>query len=123
MAYPAPIYSHHAASTTGTGAVVDIGTSDMTGYPPVLISTFVGEGTFAYTVEGSHDGISFVDFSGGGFTSATAKDLIPGVRFWRTNISQISGGVFTSSVGAVPTQEGTRAMNNVIVASTVPVGT
>ena len=35
--YPPPVYSHRNATGTGPGAVIDIGTADDEGYPPVLI--------------------------------------------------------------------------------------
>ena len=120
--YPDPIVSQAAsAPTTGPGAVIDIGTADLSGYPPVMIVAFGAQTTCTYLIEGSHDGFNFVDFSGGGFTAPVAKDLIPGVRFWRTNVVSFVNGSMNSSVGAVPTSLGTRGLNKYIVATNATV--
>ena len=118
MSYPDPVYSHKLATTPSNGATVDIATATMPGYPPVMIAV-VSDVGMVYTIEGSHDGIAFVDFSGGGFSESEAKDLIPGVRFWRTVIVSNSGSAtLTSSVGAVPTHEGGTRMVNPRTTST-----
>ena len=104
-----PTYSHNAATGTGAGAAIDISTAVVPGYPPVLIVTFTG--TAAYTIEGSHDGSSWVAFSAS-LTAAAAKDLVPGVRFWRTKIAANSA-TFTSSVGPVPGANGGYVRPNV----------
>jgi len=114
--YDQPVYSHKNATALGPGLTIDIGTATLAGYPPVMIAVIAGgAANLTYTIEGSHDGATFADFSGGGYTQSEAKDLIPGVRFWRTNIVSGNSGTLTSSVGAVPTQDGgTRGMNNTI---------
>ena len=105
MAFPTdydPVYSHNAATGTGAGASIDISPAVVSGFPPVMIVTFTGTAT--YTYQGSHDNINWYDFSAA-LTAASAKDLIPGVRFWRTNVSANSG-LFTSAVGPVPGANG-----------------
>lgn len=82
-------------------------------FVPVNLTIFVADPTVVL-IEGSHDAVNWNDYSNGGVTASVAKDLIPGVRFWRTNIVSNSG-VVTSSVGAVPTTgRSTRAVNNYI---------
>ena len=102
-AYPVA-YSHSGAAATGPGSTIDLATANNPGFPPVLIITATGSGA-TVMVEGSHDNANWVDFSGGGFAvtpaSGVAKDLIPGVRYWRTNIAVVLGTV-TSSVGGYP---------------------
>ena len=112
MSYPtdfSPVYSHNGAAGTGAGASIDISTAVVAGYPPVMIVTFTGTATF--TIQGSHDNSNWVDFSSA-LTAAAAKDLVPGVRFWRTNISANSAA-FTSSVGPVPAANGGYVRPNV----------
>lgn len=104
-----PVYSHNSVSGTGAGAAIDISVAVIAGYPPVMIVTFTGTAT--YTIQGSHDNSNWVDFSAA-LTAAAAKDLVPGVRFWRTNISANSAR-FTSSVGPVPAANGGFARPNV----------
>src|SRR6185369_3431244 len=101
--YQPPVYSVNGFTGTGPGNVIDIGTADLADYPPVMICTFGVSGAISYTIEGSHDGVNFVDLSGGGFSDSVAKDLIPGIRFWRVNVASNSG-TLTAAVGAVPTQ-------------------
>ena len=105
MSYPtdySPVFLHNGTIGTGTGSAVDISPAVVSGYPPVLICTFTGTAT--YTVQGSHDNASWVTFSAS-LTAASAKDLIPGVRFWRVNVSANSAA-FTASVGPVPGANG-----------------
>lgn len=64
-------------------------------------------------IEGSNDASHWEDYSNGGVTASVAKDLLPGIRYWRTNIVT-NGWRITSSVGAFPTRRGTRAPNNYI---------
>jgi hypothetical protein len=112
MSYPTdfiPVYSHNGATGTGAGASIDISCAVVSGYPPVLIVTFTGTAT--YVIQGSHDNSNWVNFSTS-LTSAVAKDLVPGVRFWRTNISANSA-LFTASVGPVPAANGGFARPNV----------
>jgi hypothetical protein len=105
VAYPTdydPVYSHQGATGTGAGASIDISPAVVAGYPPVMIVTFTGTAT--YTIQGSHDNANWVNFSAA-LTAASAKDLVPGVRFWRTNISANSAA-FTSGVGPIPSANG-----------------
>lgn len=105
MAYPvdfSPVYSHNGVTGTGAGAAIDISPAVVAGYPPVMIVTFTGTAT--YTIQGSHDNVNWVDFSSS-LTAAAAKDLVPGIRFWRTNISANSA-LFTSAVGPIPAANG-----------------
>jgi hypothetical protein len=100
--YYSPTYSHQNATTTTTGLTLDVGDATQAGAPPVLIGV-LSTGTITVLIEGSHDNSSWIDFSGGGLTASFAKDLVIGVRFWRTRITAIGGGGgFTSSVGTVP---------------------
>lgn len=118
MSLPAgfqPIYSHNAASGTGAGASIDIGASVVSGLPPVMIVTFTGTAT--YTIQGSHDNSNWVDFSAS-LTAAAAKDLVPGVRYWRTKTTANSA-TFTSSVGAFPAANGGFVSPNVATSFTV----
>jgi hypothetical protein len=112
MSFPTdytPVYSHNGATGTGTGDAIDISGAVVAGYPPVMIVTFTGTAT--YVIQGSHDGTSWVDFSSS-LTAAAAKDLVPGVRFWRTKINANSA-TFTSSVGPVPGANGGYVRPNV----------
>lgn len=105
MAYPTdytPVYSHNGAGGTGAGATIDISPAVIAGYPPVMIVTFTG--TAEYLLQGSHDNVNWVTFSAA-LTGPTAKDLVPGVRFWRTYINS-NNGLFTSSVGPIPAANG-----------------
>lgn len=105
MGYPTdftPVYSHNGAVGTGVGAAIDISPAVVPGYPPVMIVTFTGTAT--YTIEGSHNNSDWVAFTGN-LTAAVAKDLIPGIRFWRTNVAANSA-LFTSSVGPIPAANG-----------------
>ena len=79
-AVAAPVFSHNAASVIGAGNVVDISDVGTALYPPVLILTFTG-GPPTVLVQGSHDAITWVDFSGGGFNTSDGWDLIVGIRF------------------------------------------
>ncbi len=97
-----PIYSLAAVTAQGAGTAIDILPMQIPGYPPVIILTMSGSGT-TVKVEGSHDNANWVDFSGGGFTSDEARDLVPGVRFWRANCTAMGlGGAVTAVVGAAP---------------------
>lgn len=105
MGYPTdytPVYSHNGASGTSAGEAIDISPAVVAGYPPVMIVTFTGTAT--YTIQGSHDNSNWVNFSAA-LTAAAAKDLVPGVRFWRTNVTANSA-LFTSAVGPVPAANG-----------------
>lgn len=97
-----PVYSHQGASGTGAGASIDISPSVVAGFPPVMICTFTGTAT--YKIQGSHDNVEWVDFTSA-LTAPAAKDLVPGVRFWRANVTANSG-LFTSAVGPVPGANG-----------------
>lgn len=99
FSYPTPIYSQQNASGVSTGLSIDIGDANIVGFPPVLICVI--SATATVLVEGSHDNVNWVDFSAGGFTSSFAKDLVIGVRFWRTRTTANTGTV-TSSTGTVP---------------------
>jgi len=103
MGYPAPVYSHSNASGTGAGATIDIGACNTAVSPPVLAVYITTTATVE--VQASHDGTLWFDLSAGGFTSSVMKDLIPGIRFWRTYIVSNSGRV-TSCVGVVPNAAG-----------------
>lgn len=119
MAYPVdftPVYSHNAATGTGAGNAIDISGSVVAGYPPVMIVTFTGTAT--YTIEGSHNGSDWVAFTSS-LTAAAAKDLVPGVRFWRTNVAANSA-LFTSAVGPVPGANGGFIRPNVATTFTAP---
>jgi hypothetical protein len=97
-----PIYSLATATTAGAGTAIDILATSTPGYPPVMIITMSGALTNV-KIEGSHDNVNWVDFSNGGFTASDARDLIPGVRFWRANATVIgAGGSVTAVVGAAP---------------------
>ncbi len=111
----APVYSHNAASGTGAGASIDIAQSVIAGFPPVMIVTFTGTAT--YTIQGSHDNSNWVDFSAS-LTAAVAKDLVPGVRFWRTKTTANSAA-FTSSVGPFPAANGGFVSPNVATSFTI----
>ena len=105
MSLPAgfgPVYSHNAKTGTGAGASIDIGASVIAGFPPVMIVTFTG--TASFTIEGSHDNSAWVTLLSS-TTAAVAKDLVPGIRYWRTNIAANSA-TFTSSVGPFPAANG-----------------
>ena len=110
MAYPAPVYSHSNATGTGAGATIDIGSCNTAITPPVL-AIYISS-TATVLVQASHDGTLWFDLSAGGFTSSVMKDLIPGIRFWRTNIT-VNGGSVTSCVGAVPNLEGSLVSANI----------
>jgi hypothetical protein len=112
VSYPtdwSPVYSHNGATGTGVGSAIDISCAVVAGYPPVMLVTFTGTAT--YTIQGSHDNLNWVDFSAS-LTAAVAKDLVPGVRFWRTKTTANSAA-FTSSVGPVPAANGGYARPNV----------
>ena len=112
MAYPVdfdPVYSHNAVTGTGAGTAIDISVAKIAGYPPVMIVTFTGTAT--YTIQGSHDGTNWHNFTAS-LTASVAKNLIPGIRFWRTNIAANSA-TFTSSVGPVPSVDGTFLRPNI----------
>lgn len=117
MAYE-PVYSHKAVSGTGAGDAIDISVAKIAGYPPVMIVTFTGTAT--YTIQGSHDGDNWVDFSAS-LTAAAAKDLVPGVRFWRTKITANSA-LFTSAVGPVPSADGSFLRPHIKTVSTGAIG-
>lgn len=105
MSYPTdytPVYSHNGATGTGVGSAIDIAGAVVSGMPPVMIVTFTGTAT--YVIQGSHDGVNWVDFSAS-LTAAAAKDLVPGIRFWRTKINANSA-TFTSAVGPIPAANG-----------------
>lgn len=119
MSYPAPVYSNRATTGTTTGEWIDIAVAVVAGYPPVMHVTFTGTATF--TIQGSHDMVeaNVIDYTAA-LTSHVAKDLIPGVRFWRTKPTANSG-TFTSSVGAVPAADGGVAMPNNVTLTSGPV--
>ena len=101
------------AGPLGTSSVNNIGSFT---YVPVnfKIATAPPPVTTKVLIEGSDDAQVWQDFSNGGVTATVAKDLIPGIRFWRTNIVS-NGGIVTSSVGAVPLKHGgTKGLNNII---------
>lgn len=105
MGYPTdfePVYSHQGETGTGAGAALDISPAVVSGYPPVMIVTFTGNAT--YTIQGSHDNENWIDFTAA-LQGEVAKDLIPGIRFWRTNLTA-NTGAFTSAVGPVPAANG-----------------
>ena len=96
-------YSHKGATGTGPGAWVDISVADGERAPHMQLKIT----NALVLVEGSVDKDNpdvVLDYSGGGFTSDDSRELIPGVRYWRTNIITNSGRV-TSAVGEVPTQD------------------
>jgi hypothetical protein len=111
----APVYSHNAATGTGAGESIDIGAAVVSGLPPVMIVSFTGTAT--YTIQGSHDNLNWVDFSAS-LTAAAAKDLVPGVRYWRTKTTANSAA-FTSAVGAFPAANGGFVSPNVATSFTV----
>ena len=111
-----PVYSHNGATGTSAGSAIDISGTGVAGYPPVMIVTFTGTAT--YTIQGSHDGTNWVDFSAS-LTAAAAKDLVPGVRFWRTNVSANSA-TFTSAVGPIPGADGRFVRPNVATTFSSP---
>jgi hypothetical protein len=110
MAYPAPVYSHSNATSTGAGVTIDIGACNTAISPPVM-AVYISS-TATVKIEASHDNSVWFDLSAGGFTSSVMKDLIPGIRFWRTNIT-VNGGAVTSSVGAVPNASGDLVSPNI----------
>lgn len=123
-AYPV-VYSHKASSSTGPGTAIDLAGANNPGFPPVMIVTATATGAVVM-IEGSHDNSSWVDFSSGGFTvtaaAGIAKDLVPGVRYWRTNVVSVTGTV-TSSVGGYPTAEGGfNSPNAPVVSSDATIG-
>ena len=89
-------YSHQSFTGSGNGTTVEITPTVIPGYPPVMIATLTS-GTFA--IQGSHDNSNWVTLLSGA-TSAVAKDLIPGIRYWRTVATSVVG--LTSAVGDVP---------------------
>ena len=91
-----PAYSHASYTSTGSGSAIDITVNTAPNCPPVMICTGTG---VTYDIEGSHDNSTWASF--GTFTAPCAKDLVPGVRFWRTKITVNPGTAFTSSVGLV----------------------
>ncbi len=106
-----PIYSLNAVTIPTVGSAIDILPNAAPGYPPVIMLTLTGPnvGEFSTTVlvEGSHDNVNWVDFSAGGFTASDARDLIPGIRFWRANATIVNpGDTVTALVGAAPGIEG-----------------
>ncbi len=98
-----PVYSHNNASGTSTGAIIDIGPCTQGVNPPAMLLTI--SATATVKIEGSHDGVNFVDFTGGGLTSNDARDLVLSCRFWRSNVTANTGTV-TTQVGPVATQTG-----------------
>lgn len=106
--YPSPVYSLNNATTSQTGAVIDIGSCTLAAVPPVLICTVVGSVT--YVIEGSHDATNFSP-SPTSLTASAMKDLIIGIRFWRVTYSS-GTGTLTASVGAVPNQDGRLVVPN-----------
>lgn len=98
-----PVYSHNSASGTTTGASIDISSCSQGAIPPAM--SIVISATATVIVEGSHDNVNFVDFSGGGLTSSDSRDLVMSYRFWRSRITANTGTV-TTVVGPVPTQDG-----------------
>jgi len=112
-----PIYSHNGATGTGAGETVDISVAD-TPSPPHIQLFITGVATVK--IEGSHDLVNWADYSGGGFTSSDSRKLIPGIRYWRTNIVSNSGSV-TSVVGPVPTDHGIRSVGPRMVSTNAPV--
>lgn len=110
--YNPPVYLCKNVTTTGIQpGVLDIGSFSEPGYPPV-IQLIISNATVR--VEGSQDGTNFVDFSGGGFTVSDCYDLVPGVRFWRINITVNTGSV-TVMCGAGPTGNGKVGLPNLII--------
>jgi len=103
MSFSPAVYSHQNATGTGTGAIIDISACTQGVNPPCMLLTI--SATATVKIEGSHDGVNFVDFTGGGLTSNDARDLVLSCRFWRSNITANSGSV-TTQVGPVSTQTG-----------------
>ena len=105
--YPV-VYSHNNAAGAGAGSTIDLAVACNTDFPPVMIVTCTGVSALVL-IQGSHDNANWVDFSSGGFSitpaAGIAKDLVPGVRYWRTYILTVNGAV-TSGVGAYPTAGG-----------------
>lgn len=117
MSYPNdydPVYSHNGASGSGVGGAIDISASVVAGYPPVMLVTFTGTAT--YVIQGSHDNFEWNDYTPS-LTSPSARDLIPGIRFWRSKITS-NNGRFTASVGPVPAAFG-RYVRPVLVSEPV----
>ena len=103
MSYPAPVYLfRNEASAAATGKTVDIGDANP-GCPPVM--HLIISNTATVVVEGSHDLTDGGDYSCGGLSATTARDLIPGVRFWRARITANTGTV-TVSIGGVNAPDG-----------------
>lgn len=111
-----PTYLHNGAVGTGVGSAIDISAAVVSGYPPVLICTFTG--TAQYTIEGSHDNTAWHAFSAS-LTAASAKDLIPGVRYWRVNVAANSA-LFTAAVGPVPAANGGFVKPNIVTTFSGP---
>lgn len=105
-----PVYLHNNTVGTGVGSAIDISPAVVSGYPPVLICTFTGTAT--YTIQGSHDNVAWHSFSSA-LTDASAKDLIPGVRYWRVSIAA-NNALFSASVGPVPAANGGFVKPNII---------
>lgn len=110
--YESPVYLCRNVTTTGVQpAVLDIGSFSEPGYPPV-VQLVISAATVK--IEGSQDAVNFVDFSGGGFTVSDCYDLVPGVRFWRINITANAGSV-TVMCGAGPTGNGKVGLPNLLI--------
>ena len=111
-----PSYLHNGASGTGVGTAVDISPAVIAGYPPVLVVTFTNTATFK--IQASHDNVNWVDLSSA-LSAACAKDLVPGIRFWRVNVSA-NTGLLTASVGAVPAANGGFVRPNLVTTFASP---
>jgi hypothetical protein len=101
--YSGAVFSHNQATGTTTGKNIDIGPCTGADQPPVIHIVLSSTGTVI--LEGSHDQSTWVDYSGGGFTTSVAKSLVQGVRFWRTRITA-NAGTISSSVGPVSNGKG-----------------
>jgi hypothetical protein len=106
VGYTPPVYSlrNQTSTTPNGGNVIDIGDIDQPLMPPVMHGEITATATVQ--VQGSHDSTSWIDYSGGGFTTSFARDLVMGVRFCRATVTSYGSGTITCAVGAVPTKSG-----------------
>lgn len=111
--------------TTGTGvqpAILDIGSMGANGFPPVLQIVISATGTVQ--IQGALDItqdtvpqlVDPIDVTGGGVTASDFYDLIPGLRFYRVNITA-NGGTVTVKAGAGRGAEGATVLPNLVMST------
>ena len=109
MAQLPVVYSHQSATGTGVGLAIDILNLTNPWFPPPMEVWVIGTSA-TVKIEGSMDNQTWLDYSSGGFAitpgaGSIVKDLISGIRYWRTNIVSVNGAV-SSRVGANQTESG-----------------